>query len=98
MTKQLEKSLEELFHFSDMSEDEKLILLSDIGNLIIESAILRFLAESDESMGEHFARMLEAYADKENLHILLSETFPAFGLILEEEAEAFREDARKVLS
>jgi hypothetical protein len=41
--------------------------------------------------------MVDAYADKDNLHEVLMEAFPAFRLILEEEAEAFREEAIKVL-
>ncbi len=91
-------NLEELFHLSEMSEDEKVTLLSDIGNLILESATLRFLSESDEGTADHFSRMIDTYSDKNNLHVILIETFPAFGAVLEEEAEAFHEDAKKILT
>lgn len=87
----------DLFHFSEMSDEEKAVFLADLGSLIMESSIIRFLSESDESTGEHFARMLEAYADKDDLHILLADAFPMFKVILEEETEAFRADALKVL-
>lgn len=97
MTTEIQKNLEDLFHFSEMSDDEKTIFLADLGNLILESSVIRFLAESDESTGEHFARMLEAYADKDDLHVLLADAFPMFRVILDEETEAFREDALKVL-
>lgn len=92
-----EKKLEELFHLSDMSEDEKLIFLSDIGGLILESSVLRFLTESDEDTADHFSHMVDAYADKDGLHTILAETFPMFKVILEEETEAFREEAIRVL-
>ncbi|MEX2341270.1 MAG: hypothetical protein WD605_03055 [Candidatus Paceibacterota bacterium] len=92
-----EKNLEELFHLSDMSDDEKLIFLSDIGGLILESSVLRFLTESDEDTADHFSHMVDAYADKEDLPVILTESFPLFGAILEEEAEAFREEATRVL-
>ena len=97
MAKVTENNLEELFHFSDMSEDEKAVFLADVGGLIMESAVLRFLSESDESTAEHFSHMVDAYADKDNMAEILGEAFPAFLLILEEEAEAFREEAKKVL-
>lgn len=92
-----DNNLEELFHFSEMSDDEKAIFLADVGGLIMESAVLRFLSESDESTGEHFSHMVDAYADKDNLHEVLAEAFPAFRAVLEEESEAFREEAVKVL-
>lgn len=94
---EIQKNLADLFHFSEMSDDEKAIFLADLGGLIMESAVIRFLSESDESTGEHFARMLEAYADKDDLHIILSEAFPVFKVILEEETESFRADALRVL-
>ena len=71
--------------------------MADVGGLIMESAVLRFLSESDESTGEHFSHMVDVYADKDNLHEVLAEAFPAFRLVLEEESEAFREEAVKVL-
>ncbi len=98
MTTEIQKNLTDLFHFSEMSDDEKAIFLADLGGLIMESSVLRFLSESDESTGEHFAHMLEAYADKDDLHVILSDAFPMFKVILEEETEVFRADALKVLS
>lgn len=92
-----DNNLEELFHLSEMSDEEKMIFLADVGGLIMESAVLRFLSESDENTGEHFSHMVDVYADKDNLPEVLTEAFPAFKLILEEEAEAFREEALKVL-
>ena len=97
MTTEIQQNLADLFHFSEMSDDEKAVFLADLGSLILESSVIRFVAESDESTGEHFARMLDAYADKDNLHLLLSDAFPMFKVILEEETEAFRQDALKVL-
>jgi len=98
MTTEIQKNLEDLFHIKDMPDDEKVIFLADLGNLILESAVLRFITESDESAGEHFSLMLEAYADKDDLHIILSDAFPLFKVILEEETEAFRKDALRILS
>lgn len=97
MANTINQNLEELFHLSEMTDEEKLVFLADVGGLIMESAILRFLSESDESTAEHFSHMVDAYADKDNLHEVLMEAFPAFRLILEEEAEAFREEAVKIL-
>lgn len=97
MTKVSDKNLEELFDLSGMPADEQAVLLSDIGSLILESSVLRFLSESDEDTAEHFSHMVDAYADKDDLHVILAQAFPAFAVILDEEAEAFREDAARVL-
>lgn len=97
MAKVSDNNLEELFHLSEMSDEEKMIFLADVGGLIMESAVLRFLSESDESTAEHFSHMVDVYADKDNVHEVLAEAFPAFRQVLEEEAEAFREEAVKVL-
>lgn len=98
MVNTTDHNLEELFQVSSLSEEEKAVLFADIGNLILESATMRFMMESDEDTMMHFSRLVEAYADKDDLHIILSQTFPAFGVIVEEEAEAFREDAKRLLS
>lgn len=97
MTTEIQNRIEDLFHFSEMSDDEKMIFLSDVGNLILESAVTRFFAESDDSTRDHFTKVLEAYADKDDLHLILADGFPLFKAILEEETEAFREDAERVL-
>lgn len=97
MTNIKNQNLEELFHFSEMSDEEKAVFLADVGGLIMESAVLRFLSESDESTAEHFSHMVDAYADKDNLPEVLTEAFPAFRAVLDEESEAFREEAIKVL-
>lgn len=97
MTTEIQNSIVDLFHLSEMSEEEKLVFLADLGSLIMESAVLRFLTESDEETAEHFSHIVDAYADKDDLPNILSQSFPAFAAILDEETESFREDAKKVL-
>ena len=97
MTNVKDNNLGELFHLTEMSPEEQALLLADIGSLIMESSVLRFLSESDEDTAEHFSHMVDVYADKDDLHTILSEAFPMFKAILDEEAETFREDALKVL-
>lgn len=93
-----DNNLGQLFQLSDMPADEQMVLLADIGSLILESSVLRFLSESDEDTAEHFSHMVDVYADKDDLHVILSEAFPMFQAILEEETEAFREEALKVFA
>lgn len=97
MTTQIQNNLENLFHFSEMSDEEKAIFLADIGSLVLESAVLRFLTESDEDTADHFSHMVDVYADKDDLPVILATSFPLFGAILEEETESFRADAEQVL-
>jgi len=97
MTTEIQNNLEDLFHFSDMSEEERVTFLANIGSLVLESAILRFLTESDEDTADHFSHMVDTYADKNDLPAILAASFPLFGAILEEETESFRSDVKKVL-
>ncbi len=97
MTTEIQNRIEDLFHFSEMSQDEKAIFLADLGGLIMESSVTRFIAESDEASGTEFTRVLGMYADKDDLHVILSDMFPLFKAILEEETQSFREDAERVL-
>lgn len=93
----LEQDISTLFGLGSLSEDEKTELLDNIGSIIMESASLRFMVESDEKTVSQFEEIIEANAENENMINVLLETFPRFGEILEEEVVAFKEQALEVL-
>lgn len=74
-----------------------MVFLADVGNLIMESATMRFLVESDQTVASQFSQAVDQNADKDNLPELLIKEFPDFGTTLNEEIEAFREESKKLL-
>ncbi|MEX0917707.1 MAG: hypothetical protein WDZ93_00970 [Candidatus Paceibacterota bacterium] len=93
-----EQDLSTLFGLDELSDEEKAELLNDIGMTIIESATLRFLAESDEPDGERFESLLSSIEGNEDGFQKVLEEFPRFAEFLNEEAAAFKREALSVLS
>ena len=94
----LEENIGELFGFKDLSPEEKAELLDEVGAVILESAVLRFMAASDEPTIEKFETITDTYAESEDLFPKLQEAFPAFSSILEEEIVSFKDEAKAVLA
>ena len=94
----LEKDISRLFGFSNMSEEEKAELLDDVGSLIIESATLRFIVESDAAEAERFESFVEEHAEEDEMLQNVLKSFPRFEELLQEEIVVFKEEAGNVLA
>ena len=93
----LEKNISELFGFSDMTDEEKAELLDDIGSLIMESSVLRFVATGEEKEVASLEQFLEKHENDDALLEKLLKEFPSFQKIIEEEIVAFKAEAVDVL-
>jgi len=67
------------------------------GIILLESAVLRFMSISDTSTQESFAAYIEANRASDTLLETLSEDFPKFIKILNEEIASTRADLQSVL-
>jgi hypothetical protein len=92
-----DQDLSTLFGLDDLSPEEKVELLEEIGSVLFQSTTVRFIAEMDEHDVPAFEAFLATDADEHTLKRLI-ETYPRFGEILDEEVAAFRSDASAVLS
>lgn len=93
----LEKNISELFGFSEMSDVEKAELLDDVGSVIMESAVLKFVAGSKKKEVQDFEKFLDAHENDDALIESILKEFPTFQEMLEEEIVAFKNEANEVL-
>ena len=82
--------------FSQLSELEQTQVITEIGDLVLESAILRLVSELTPEQNEALEQFVSTEPKAEVLlsHLLIHHE--SFSRILEEEAEQFRADAREV--
>lgn len=86
-----------LFGFDEMSEDEQGTLLNDIGHVLMEGAVFRYMAECTGDEAATFERLISESADSEGGLATLTDKIPRFGEILAEEVHAFQSEAKRVL-
>lgn len=94
----LEKNISELFGFSEMTDEEKAELLDNIGSVIMESAVLRFITSAEEKEISKLEQFIDRYENDDALLEKLLREFPSFQDTLEEEIAAFKTEAVEVLS
>jgi len=89
----LQQNIAPLLGIDQLSPDEQAIFLSDIGDLVLESAFLRLVADltpDQESALDHY---LETEPKSEVLMEYLFTHYTEFEKILDEEIMAFKEES-----
>lgn len=93
----LEKDITKTLGLDTLSDEEKIIFLTQIGGAVMESSLLRLIS----SLTEEQATSLEYYLDtKPEAAVLMKhllEHYKDFESLLKEEIIAFKEDALAVL-
>jgi hypothetical protein len=90
-------TLADLLHLDDLGVEEQAAFLDEVGGLIMESAIVRFLADAPEPVQEAFAEYVAAHGDEEQFLQNVLQVFPEFTTVMAEEIQAFETDMRRVL-
>jgi len=93
----LNKDISELFGFEDAPKEEKEAMLAEIGEVILESALLRLSTELTEEQSASLEHYLETNEDAETILKYLMTQHTEFQKIFEEEIVAFKEDAVAVI-
>lgn len=70
----------------------------EIGVLVFQSALMRFVAEQDEVMVQTFQDYVSAKAEQEDFIVILCEAFPDFEAILLDEMIILDQELRLVNS
>lgn len=89
----LQQNIAPLLGIDKLSPDEQAVFLSDIGDLILESALLRLIADLTADQESSLNHYLETEPQPEVLMEYLFEHHKSFETILEEEIIAFKEEA-----
>jgi hypothetical protein len=82
-----------LLGIDQLSPDEQAVFLSDIGDLVFESALLRLVADLTPDQESSLDHYLETEPQSEVLMEYLFTHHKGFEKILEEEIIAFKEEA-----
>jgi len=94
----LETDLSSLMGLDGLTDEEKVVFLNEIGDLVLESALLRLVADLTDDQQEALDQFLEAEPDADTLMKHLLAHHANFETLLEEEMVAIREETQTVMS
>jgi hypothetical protein len=92
----LQQNIAPILGINKLPEDEQAVFLMDIGDLIVESALLRLVVDLDENQEAALNHYLETEPQSEVLMEYLLSHHKNFSQILEEEIVAFKEEATQI--
>lgn len=92
----LSQDIGEILGLNTMSHEEQSDFLNRVGELIIESAVLRYVVTLEPSERDAFTAWLETHQYDETLLQDACENYPDFAEILTEEMDAFQSEAKRM--
>lgn len=95
-TSTIQNDIEEILGLRDMSEEEQGSFLHRVGELIIESAVLKYVVSLSDEDRFTFDVWLEAYHHDERLLEVACETYPLFAETLTNEMDVFQSEAKRL--
>ena len=78
----------------DSSAKEQFLI--NLGEVVLEGAILRYLEEVEEDDRSVFSSWVQAHSTDDNLIPSLLKTYPIFKKFLQDEFETFKSDALRI--
>lgn len=86
-----------LFGLDEMTEEEQAAFLDEVGGIVMESALLRYLTELEPAAQQELEEFIAEHAEDEEFLEELGAAHPRFAELLTEEIAAFKEEAQAVL-
>lgn len=93
----LQKDITKVLGVDSLSDNEQAVFLAQIGDAVMESALLRLVADLNPDQETALEQYLEEEPEPEALMKHLLEHHASFETVLEEEIAAFKEEALEVL-
>jgi len=87
----LEEIITDFYSDVDMSDAERSLVVGEVIGMITESAILRSLEQSDESVQNAFTTLMEQEPTEETIDNFIQNNIPNFEKIVFEEIMTFKE-------
>ncbi len=94
----LKTNLKQTFDLSTLSEEEQLVLANDVGELILESSLLRLMAELSEDQTSSLDHYLDSEPSSEELLEHLIEHYEVFPELVKEELQNFQKEALFIIN
>lgn len=93
----IQEDISDLIGLNSLSEDEKIAMLRDLGELVLESAIIRLTADMSDEQVKALDQYSDTVTDSQVLLNHLFQHYKNFETILQEEIVAFKEEALAVM-
>lgn len=93
----LDKDIRSLLGLDDLSEEEQATLLDDIGQSVLEAAIVRYVANLNEAETGEFETYIKENEEDEDLLALICEQYPDFESAVATEMESFKKESISIL-
>jgi len=74
---------------NDFENEDHQAYMEEIGTLVFQSALMRFLVSESDEVAQSFENFIEKNVDSETFMQDLATEYPSFGQVLEEEMTAF---------
>ncbi len=94
----LETNIGDIIGLNTLTEDEKVAMLRDLGDLVLESALTRLVADLSNEQVVALDQYSDNVTDTETLLKHLFEHYPNFENLLQEEIIAFKEEANSIFA
>lgn len=86
----LQRDVSDTLGLADMSEIEKRVFLDEVGTLVIESAVLKFMLTLTEEAQRAFESWIETHVDSEHFLTEIAAEYPDFERVVLEEIAAYK--------
>lgn len=87
----LHSIIEEMFDFSDYSAEDKNAIIEETASMVMESALLRILSESDEKAQEAFDQFIQTEPNEDAIISYIQDNFENFEDVIAEELKILKQ-------
>lgn len=94
---EFKKNIIELFEIEKLPEEKQAETISQIGNIILQSVLIRVLPALNEEEASEYDKMIEKNVEPDVLLDFFFEKIPNFLEIITEETENFRKNSAEFL-
>jgi hypothetical protein len=84
------------FDFTDSEGEQQQLFMEEVGTLVFQSALIRYLASESEQTAREFEVFINLHVASETFIEVLCDKYPSFKEILETEMNAFRSEVNSL--
>jgi hypothetical protein len=93
----IQEDISDIIGLNTLPEEEQILMMRNIGDIVLESALLRLTADLTDEQALALSQYMENVADQNILLNHIIENYKNFTSILQEEISAFKEEAIAIM-